>query len=194
MHYYDHGLLGATLAVGSGAPRRLGAGSILLAALIGMVPDWDALSSNVSMQSYLAVHRVWGHNLFAVLILGALLGTLGWWIQASVDRRQAAPARPPEGLALWLILGMLIMLSHALMDVIYCGGFGSETWPVQLFWPVASTGFAYPCVPWVDRTTTLILAAGLLGSLLAWQYSQAIACVALALLAGHVICWRLSGI
>ena len=191
MHYYDHGLLGATLAVGSGAPRRLGAGSVLLAALIGMVPDWDALSQNISAESYRAVHRVWGHNLFAVAILGAALGALGWWIQQSADRRAVPVSRPRTELAIWLALGTLIMLSHVLMDVIYCGGFGGPTWPVQLLWPLTSAGFAYPCVSWVDWPTTLILAVGLLGSLLARRHSQAIACTSLVPLAGHVICRRL---
>lgn len=194
MHYYDHGLLGATLAVGSGAPRRLGAGSVLLAALIAMVPDWDALAKNISTESYRAVHRVWGHNLFAVVILGASLGALGWWIQCSAERRAVPAPRPRSDLAIWLALGTFIMLSHVLMDVIYCGGFGGPTWPVQLFWPMTSAGLAYPCVPWVDWLTTLILAVGLLGSLFVRRHSQAIACTSLVLLGGHVICRRLWGV
>lgn len=191
VHYYDHGLLGATLAVGAGAPRRLGVGSVLLAALVGMVPDWDALTSK---ETYESVHRVWGHNLFAVLILGASLGALAWWIQRSVERGQTVLARPPTALALWIVLGVLIMLSHPLMDVLYCGGFGSRTWPVQLFWPFTSAGYALPCVPWLDRATTSILAAGLLGTALARRHAQAIACITLVALAGNVICWRVWGI
>ncbi len=193
MHYYDHGLLGATLAVGSGAPRRLGGGSVVLAALIAMVPDWDALSSHVSTETYHGVHRVWGHNLFAVAILGAALGTLGWWIQWTANSR-AGPAAPPRNdLRIWLALGTLIMLSHVLMDVIYCGGFDGPAWPVQLLWPVTSAGLAYPCVPWVDWLTTLILAIGLLATLLARRHARAIACLSLLLLAGHVLCRRLWG-
>lgn len=194
MHYYDHGLLGATLAVGAGAPRRLGPGSVLLAALVGMAPDWDALTSHVSRETYESVHRVWGHNLFAVIILGAALGALAWWVQRSVERGQTALARPTTALVIWIVLGVLIMLSHPLMDVLYCGGFGSRTWPVQLFWPFTSAGYALPCVPWLDRATTLILALGLLGAVVARRHAQAIACMTLVALAGNVICWRLRGI
>lgn len=194
MHYYDHGLWGATLAVGAGAPRRLGAGSVFLAALIAMTPDWDALTKHISAQRYQEVHRVWGHNVFVVLILGAALGALGWWIQQSTQRSAVSAPRARSDLAIWLALGALIMLSHALMDVLYCGGFGSPTWPVQLFWPVTSAGLAYPCVPWVDWLTTLILAVGLLGCLLARRHARMIACASLVLLAGHVICRRFWGV
>src|SRR5262249_28013257 len=52
MVYYDHAMVGATLAVAVGAQRRYGWGVVLLAALVGMFPDWDALSKHVSPQTY----------------------------------------------------------------------------------------------------------------------------------------------
>lgn len=196
-HHDRHALLRSRHAwsdAGPGFCRAASAGcrQRLLAGLISMVPDWDALSSNISQQSYQAVHRVWGHNLFVVAFAGAFLGTLGWWIQRSVDRR-TEPGTRPASLTLWLLLGVVIMVSHVLMDVLYCGGFGSRTWPVQLLWPLTSAGFAYPCVPWTDWPTTLILALGLLVACLAWRRSQTVACIALVILAGNVLWRRLWG-
>src|SRR5262245_17944787 len=83
MVYFDHGMLGATLAVAVGAHRRLGWPAVVLAALAAMFPDWDAMSKHISPQTYQAGHRVWGHNLFAVTLAGIALGGLGYLIHNS---------------------------------------------------------------------------------------------------------------
>jgi len=59
MVHYDHGMLGATLAVAVGAQRRLGWPAVALAALAAMFPDWDAMSKHISPRTYQAGHRVW---------------------------------------------------------------------------------------------------------------------------------------
>jgi hypothetical protein len=66
MVYYDHAMVGATLAVALGAQRRYGWPVVALAALAGMFPDWDATPKHFSPRTYQIGHRVWGHNLFAV--------------------------------------------------------------------------------------------------------------------------------
>src|SRR4051812_4718884 len=118
MVHYDHGMLGATLAVAAGAHRRLGWPAVALAALAAMFPDWDAMSKHISPQTYQAGHRVWGHNLFAVTLAGIALGGLGYLIHNSRPTSQTPSA---IRLGPWVVLGVLIMWSHPLLDVLYCG-------------------------------------------------------------------------
>src|SRR5262249_54847945 len=118
MVYFDHGMLGATLAVG--AQRRLGWPAGGPGAPAALVPGWDAMSKHISPQTYQIGHRVWGHNLFAVTIAGIALGGLGYLIHNSRPRSQ--PQTPSAThLGPWVVLGVLIMWTHPLLDVIYCG-------------------------------------------------------------------------
>src|SRR6266849_4744904 len=120
MVYYDHAMLGATLAVAVGAQRRQGWPIVILAALAGMFPDWDALSSNISPQTYRIGHRVWGHNLFAVTLAGIVLGLLGYWISQSCTKSTDLDSTNGERQAgeagFWIVLCVLIMWSHPLLD------------------------------------------------------------------------------
>lgn len=93
MVYYDHALVGATLAVAAGMQRRYGWPAVMLAALAGMFPDWDATPKHFYPEAYVAGHRVWGHNLFAVTLAGAALGGLGYLIDRSPGGRDARSAR-----------------------------------------------------------------------------------------------------
>src|SRR5438874_509089 len=109
MVYYDHAMLGATVAMAVGAQRRYGWAVVVLAALAGMVPDWDAASKHVSTPVYEAGHRVWGHNLFAVTLAGAALGWLGYAIHRSLAHRFAAQAAgDSDGVGPWIVLGVAV--------------------------------------------------------------------------------------
>jgi membrane-bound metal-dependent hydrolase YbcI (DUF457 family) len=186
MEYFDHAMVGATLAVASGMQRRHGWPALLLAALAGMAPDWDALSKYLSPPSYRAVHRAWGHNLFSVTLVGAALGGLAFLIESSLRRRGLAATGAGARAGPWILLGVLIAWTHPLLDMLYCGPGRNAEWPVRLLWPIASGGFAAPMVPWSDRGATALLAGGLLLISLARGWRQAAACVSLVLLGGYI--------
>jgi hypothetical protein len=96
VEYYDHGMIGATLAVAAGAQRRYGWAAVVLAALAAMFPDWDAATERSYPRAYAEGHRFWGHNLFAETAAGAALGWLGYLIHRSRSRRLARPPSPDE--------------------------------------------------------------------------------------------------
>src|SRR6478735_1575307 len=148
MVYYDHALVGATLAVAAGVQRRHGWPAVALAALAAMVPDWDATTKHVRPDAYAAGHRVWGHNLFAATLAGAALGGVGYLIHRAHSPRTAPRPAAPGGVGPWLAVGVAIAWSHPLLDLLYCGWDANVDWPVQLFWPLSGRGFGVPWVPW----------------------------------------------
>jgi membrane-bound metal-dependent hydrolase YbcI (DUF457 family) len=178
MMYYDHAMVAASLAVGVGAQRRYGWAIVVMAALAGMSPDWDVLPR----RSHPDAHRVWGHNLFAVTLIGAAVGAAGYLVcQPDRDR---GPRR--GGLALWVALGTLIAWSHPLLDLLYCGRQRDADWPVALLWPVVSGRVAVPWIPWSDWGATGILAAGLLLVVALRRQRQLAACGLLLVLGLYV--------
>lgn len=194
MVYYDHAMLGATLAVAVGAQRRLGWPIVVFAALAGMLPDWDAASKHISQETYHIGHRVWGHNLFAATLGGILLGLLGYWISRSrpmildndSDALQPNGARQASGLGFWIVLCILITLSHPLFDVLYCGWGRDVNWPVRLLWPLVPDGFGRPWMPWGDWGASVILLVGLCVVLVVPR-RQLAACLSLSVFAIYVI-------
>jgi hypothetical protein len=195
MVHYDHAMLGGTLAVAAGFQRRHGWPAVVLAALAGMVPDWDATTKHVRPDAYAAGHRVWGHNVFAATLAGASLGGVGYLILRSRSHRSAPPPADLGGAGPWVALGVAIAWSHPLLDLLYCGWGADVDWPVRLFWPVSERGFGLPWVPWSDWGATAVLAAGLLACALARAHRQSCAVATLAVFALYVgVCgafvWR----
>jgi hypothetical protein len=187
MQYYDHGLVGATLAVAVGTHRRAGWAAVGLAALAAMFPDWDAATKRSDPAAYQRGHRVWGHNLFAVMLAGAVLGAAGYLIHQSWSHRRARPPGDATGgMRAWVGLGISIMLSHPLLDLLYCGVERDADWPVGLFWPVVGSRLALPWMPWSDWGATVILSAGLCLCLLMRQHAQRYALASLLILTIYV--------
>jgi hypothetical protein len=185
MVHYDHGMLGATLAVAFGAQRRHGWPVVVLAALAGMFPDWDALSKHISPETYQVGHRVWGHNLFAVTLGGAALGGLGYLIHESIPRvRPAGTAR--TGVGYWIALGVAVMWTHPFLDLLYCGVDRDADWPVALFWPLRPGRYGRPWIPWSDWGATIILLGGLAAIALAGKQRQAAGVMSLVVLTMYV--------
>jgi hypothetical protein len=188
MVYYDHALIGATIAVAAGVQKRYGWPPVVLAALAGMFPDWDATSKHLWPQAYARGHRVWGHNVFAVTVAGAALGALGYWIHRSRSHRRVPMAAvDPGGVGPWIVLGIAILWSHPLLDLQYCGWHRNADWPVKLFWPAASWDFDRPWMPWTDSGATALLVAGLLVCVLVRRYRQTCAAASLVVVALYIV-------
>jgi membrane-bound metal-dependent hydrolase YbcI (DUF457 family) len=157
MMYYDHALLGATLALSLGVHRRHGWGIILMATGAGALPDWDAISRYFGPAAYARVHRVWGHNLVIAFVASALFGALCYLIHTSVPTRRASPNVGWRSLLVWMLVGALASLGHVLTDVFYSGKHLDADWPVALFWPFTDRTAAVPLIPWNDWGVTIIL-------------------------------------
>lgn len=187
MVYYDHAMVGATVAMAVGAQRRQGWLMVVMAALAAMFPDWDAVFKHISPDTYKIAHRVWGHNLFAVTLVGAALGALGYLIHQSLNtRRPVGPDASSSGVGPWILLCILVMWTHPLFDLLYCGEELNLDWPVRLFWPIVPGGLGLPWMPWSDEGATCILLGGLVVCVLARRHSQLCACVVLVLLASYI--------
>jgi membrane-bound metal-dependent hydrolase YbcI (DUF457 family) len=204
MMYYDHAMLGAAVSVVAGAHRRHGWPLVAAAAVAAMLPDWDGLAGPAA---YRAVHRVWGHNLPAALLAGALFGAAVYLAyraaharllvsvgggnrlsSASSLVRDPPSFRAGSALGAWVAVGMLAGLSHSLADVFYSRGVAAgPDWPVGLLWPLSQHRWAIPVMPWLDRGSTLILLGGTVAMLARPAAARLIACAELLVLACHVV-------
>jgi membrane-bound metal-dependent hydrolase YbcI (DUF457 family) len=169
---YEHVMVGVNLALGAGLHLRYGWRLAAVAGLAAALPDWDGLSILFGPAAYAEAHRVWGHNLLAASLLGGVVGAwayglnrAGWftWIgkrllpgRASFAARAGSQPRAPGSLALWIGTGVVAGLSHLLADFFYSGHGNSESWPLQLFWPFSTRGWAYPILPWGDLGATIL--------------------------------------
>lgn len=188
MQYYDHALMGATLALATGTYRRQGWGIVAMAAAAGSLPDWDAVPYPAGTPYYSAVHRVWGHNLLVAPLLSAAVGALGYLCWLSARRSTETPRQEfsASAFAVWVVVGVLASLSHLLADVFYCGELKNPDWPVRLFWPFSWRGLAVPAVIWADRFVTWVLAGTLVAAGLRPAIAQVLAVGALLTVAGYV--------
>jgi hypothetical protein len=192
MMYYDHAMLGATLAVAVGAPRRHGWPAVALGAGAAMLPDWDALSGHWGADAYRSVHRVWGHSLLVALPSAALLGALSYLLYLSRRTSPATDTERPAGTfswpacGAWVALAVLACLSHLLMDLLYSGLRTAPDWPVGLGWPLWQRGWALPLVPWSDWGATFVLLASLAALACRRDHAQLLAWLGLLLLSFYV--------
>lgn len=169
----EHTLVGIHLALAAGCHRYWGWPSVALAGIASNVPDWDGLPMLVDMQRFESGHRVWGHNLLAILLTSLLLGwsqsKFHWleWIGVRVRRLLPAcetKSQPSltfaHGLFVFTLLALVAQLVHLPCDMVVSGGTGLTDWLVRPFWPVSNAGYVYPLIPWGDVGPTVILMAG----------------------------------
>jgi membrane-bound metal-dependent hydrolase YbcI (DUF457 family) len=196
VQYYDHALVGATLALATGTQRRYGWAVVTMGAAAAALPDWDAVPYPAGTPGYPLVHRVWGHNLLVAPLLSGLVGAVGYLCWQSLRGRGPDPERA-EGfsgpaLAVWVAVGVLAALSHLLADVCYCGAAYTVDWPVALLWPFTRRGWGLPLVPWGDRSVTWILSLTLIAACLRPAAARLLAVFALLVVVGYALCRGLS--
>lgn len=182
----EHTLIGIQLAMATGRERVWGWQAVALAGLMSNAPDWDGLPMLVDMARFERGHRVWGHNVFAILFTAFVvavvvsrrdwIGTCGKWLArrcgsrghshpASVAATAAAAGRltirdRPLCFLPAFVTGCVAQLIHLPCDVVVSGGHGLTDWEVRPWWPVSNVGYVYPMIPWGDVGPTLILMAG----------------------------------
>jgi membrane-bound metal-dependent hydrolase YbcI (DUF457 family) len=191
VQYFDHAMLGATLALAVGPRGRSRWALAVMAAGAAALPDWDCLVRAPAPQGYASVHRVWGHSLLVAPLLSGLVGALGYLCWLSARRPPATDADPQgafsgPGLAAWVAVGVLAALSHLLADLCYCGVGTDPDWPVALLWPLSLHGWAHPLVVWADRGVTCILGLTLAAACLRPSQAKPLAAAALLVVAGYV--------
>ncbi len=175
-------MLGAVLALATGAHRRFGPAVVLTAAAASSFPDWDDLPSGV--------HRVWGHSFLVAPFTGGLIGALGYLVYLSLrGRRRPAATFSRHDLTVWMVLGVLVSLSHVLTDLAYSGRAFTAEWPVALLWPLSNRRWACPLVPWADRGMTLILGSSLAAACVRPAEARVISVFGVVAAAGYVVLW-----
>jgi membrane-bound metal-dependent hydrolase YbcI (DUF457 family) len=204
MTTYEHAMFGASLALFAGMRRRHGWELVATAAVAAALPDWDSLSILFGATAYSNAHRLWGHNLLAAGLGGAVTGIVGFLaarsnrVRSFLIRPPAVASPPPPRTAatlfLWIIVGTLAGLSHLLADIVFNGGTGLPAWPVKLLWPFSPEEWALPIVPWGDVTVTALF-IGEMFALYRWRgYDQAIAALTLAAASAYLLIrWLLAG-
>jgi len=169
----EHTLVGIHLALAAGCHRYWGWPAVAMAGIASNVPDWDGLPMLVDMQRFEAGHRVWGHNLLAILLSSLMLG---WseaqfrWIERVGERvrkyfspNESSPLPKMSLVSSALVFGTIAFfaqLVHLPCDMVVSGGAGLTDWLVRPFWPFSNAGFVFPLIPWGDVGPTVILMAG----------------------------------
>jgi len=196
MLYYDHAMLGITVALAAGVHRRHGWPLIVTAGVAAMLPDWDGLSKLAGPEAYREVHRTWGHNLLAAPLASGLFAGAAYLCyvsgggrptaRAGHERPRAGPTFSGHALGVWVAVGVLVALSHVLADLVYCGRRLSPDWPVALLWPFSPRRWGYPLVPWSDLGVTLLLVGEMLALCVCASRARLLACATLLAVFGYV--------
>ncbi|HUG71137.1 MAG TPA: metal-dependent hydrolase [Pirellulaceae bacterium] len=170
----EHTLVGIHTAFALGVHRRFGWPAVTMAGVASNVPDLDGLPMLLDMQRFEAGHRVWGHNVLAILISSVLLGwsqsKYHWierlWklVQRMLSIPQGTAIPDSRSVAAIAIVGIAFFAQtiHLPCDMVVSGGHGLSDWPIQPLWPFSGTEFVFPLIPWGDIGPTVILMAGII--------------------------------
>lgn len=211
MTFYEHGMVGWTLALALGGQREHGWRVAGMAAVAAILPDLDGLSLLAGPSAYAEMHRVWGHNLVAATTGGLLTGMAGYlanlsprvqYSAAAVLSRLASDVSMSTKIspfawhdfAVWVLVGVAAGLSHLPADLVFSGAADLPPWPIPLLWPFSEQRWQMDIVPWGDPGPTVILVAEMF-ALYRWPgRSQAIAGLTLLLLVGYIgLRWLVGG-
>jgi inner membrane protein len=161
-----HGLLGAAASQSLFA-RQLPRSAGLIGFVAGVVPDLDLfLGSGSNPLASILYHRQFSHSLIFIPLGALLVSLLVIWMKRFKGARLAVYGAAFVGYTL-----------HPLLDA--CTSYGT-----LLLWPFSDQRIAWDVIAIVDPIFSLVLLAGVLGSLLGkrpWPVRAAIGCVMLYL-------------
>ena len=114
----EHTLVGVLGAMSLGLNQRLGWNAIVFAGVVSNIPDLDGVPMLFDMARFESGHRVWGHNLLAILVTSVVVALLQYrfrLIETLAEKlRRFAPkdvaipeakSTPPVSLQALLIVG-----------------------------------------------------------------------------------------
>jgi len=173
----EHTLVGIHLAFAGRLHRICGWKGVFLAGLASNVPDWDGLPMLIDMQRFEAGHRVWGHNVLAI-VTGSLvlaftqvafdwIGVIGrstakWFPRLHPDKAAGVGSAGLQSTLIFLAVAVVAQFVHLPCDMVVSGGNGLSDWPIKPWWPFSDTAYVFPLIPWGDPGPTIILMAGII--------------------------------
>ncbi len=202
MTTYEHAMLGIDGTLALGLHRSHGWKIAAMAGLAAIAPDWDGLTILYSKSLFADAHRVWGHNVFACILLGLLIGLLDYRCDivarlgalfTKLCRVQVADGAvcvrtsfaSKESL-IWTAVAIVSALSQLPADMVVSGSQGLPDWELKVLWPFSSRGWVYPMVPWGDPGITIVFVAGMFGMLKFRERIQQIAAATLLGVVGYI--------
>jgi hypothetical protein len=190
-------MVGIDGALALGLHRKQGWKIAALAGAAAAIPDWDGVTLLWSAALYDKSHRVWGHNVFACVLVGIAIGLLDYRFDlvTRLGRRFVRLARLEvsenalalrkrsefQAAMLWATTAIVAGWGHLAADLVVSGSAAYSDWGVQVLWPFTDRAWVYPCVHWGDIGITLIFAAGAL--LMLWKPQRIRLLAAITLLA-----------
>lgn len=200
----EHSLVGIHVAFALGLHRTVGWRSIVFAALVSNVPDWDGLPMLFDMKRFESGHRVWGHNFLSIVLTSILLGwtQIRWdWIgrmtrwvlskfpestsQLEID--VTSKSQGTVGVLAFAFIAMVAQGLHLICDMAVSGGKGLSNWAIEPFWPISNRAYDYPLIPWGDVGPTVILMFGIIMIAKRKEFVSRISVLTLATLLAYLI-------
>lgn len=170
-------MVGATCAMAAGMHERFGWKLVAMSALASITVDCDGMTLLISKEAFAEGHRVWSHNLLAVVLSGLLVGVADYRLDlvsrmARVFAKLSRIHLAPETLELrsrfsqkeqtiWITCAIVAGLIHLPSDLVVSGSASLPDWNLKLLWPFSNQGWVYPMVQWGDAGITLIFVAGM---------------------------------
>lgn len=193
----EHTLVGVHFAIASGILNRYGWRAVVLAGMVSNIPDLDGLPFLVDTDTFVAIHRIWGHNITAILVssvlvtlaqsrwdfLGAMTNRICRICMATTSTPISMPSyeKPFPPFAV-LAISMICQLIHLPCDMVVSGGYRMADWPVKPWWPFFKTGYVYPMIPWGDPGVSVVVMIGLIALARDMRHSRAISAGTLLML------------
>ena len=203
MTTFEHAMLGVNGVLATGLHRRFGWQIAAMAGVAAVGPDWDGLPILFSVTLFDAAHRVWGHNVFACVALGVIVGAIDYrfdlvtrvarfatsrlHLHVSQTRLEVRREFHWSACCTWLVVAVLAALSQLPADMIVSGTATLSHWALQPFWPLSSQRWVFPLLSWGDPGVSLVFAAGMF-AMVRWKSSvQGIACLTLIVVATYAV-------
>ena len=204
MTTYEHAMLGMNGTIACGLHEKYGWKIIAMAAIAATLPDLDGLTWFISNEAFSVGHRVWGHNLFACVLIGIAFGIAdyqwdivtraGRWVKWLLRWKQI----PEEALTIrqqriarqqvvWVVIAAIAALSQLPADLVVSGTDTLPVWGLQLLWPLSDQEWSFQMVMYHDPGVILIFIAGMFAMVKWTQHLKWIARIALAAVVAYLL-------